>query len=197
VAHDDGKSPEAHLAMKARMPGGSRQTITSLTVMVKAAETWPTPRSSPNENRQTKPSPSQLAGTHGMSLGVAVNLPGQWPTPRAEHDSGGHRGTKDTLHSAVKGWPTPAAHEARLGFQDRTRGKKGSQESLSTVAMRPQGGAGTAPLNPAWVEHLMGFPSGWTELPATHPLLQPKRAGPRDPAKPRTRGKPRAPRSAS
>jgi len=32
VAHDDGKSPEAHMAMKARMPGGPRHSITSLAV---------------------------------------------------------------------------------------------------------------------------------------------------------------------
>ena len=45
VAQDDNKSPEAHMAMKARMPGGSRYTITSLTVMVKAVNRrlWPTP----------------------------------------------------------------------------------------------------------------------------------------------------------
>lgn len=35
VAHDDQKSPEAHAAMKRRMPGGERQTITSLTVLAK------------------------------------------------------------------------------------------------------------------------------------------------------------------
>lgn len=46
---------------------------------------WPTPRASANENRQTKPTPSQLAGTHGMSLCVAANM---WPTPQA----GIHRG---------------------------------------------------------------------------------------------------------
>lgn len=49
VANDDNKSPEAHMAMKARMPGGPRKTITSLNVMVKAIEReqyrelWPTP----------------------------------------------------------------------------------------------------------------------------------------------------------
>jgi hypothetical protein len=45
VAHDDGKTPEAHLAMKARMPGGPRHAITSLTVAIKAMEQgmWPTP----------------------------------------------------------------------------------------------------------------------------------------------------------
>src|SRR6185295_1550230 len=26
----------------------------------------------------------------------------QWPTPRAEYDSGRHRGSLDTLHSAIK-----------------------------------------------------------------------------------------------
>lgn len=31
-----------------------------------------TPRASPNENRQTKPTPSQLAGTHGRSLAAEV-----------------------------------------------------------------------------------------------------------------------------
>lgn len=36
VAHDDGKTPEAHLAMKAGMDGGPRSQITSLTVLAKA-----------------------------------------------------------------------------------------------------------------------------------------------------------------
>ena len=35
VANDDNKSPEAHMAMKQRMKGGPRQTITSLQVMAK------------------------------------------------------------------------------------------------------------------------------------------------------------------
>jgi hypothetical protein len=55
---------------------------------------WPTPRSSPNENRQTKRTPSQEAGEHGLSLAAEV------------------------------------------------------------------GGS----LNPAWVEWLMGWPIGWTDL---------------------------------
>jgi hypothetical protein len=41
---------------------------------------WPTPRASANENRQTKLTPSQIAGTHGLSLCAAVNL---FPTPTA------------------------------------------------------------------------------------------------------------------
>jgi hypothetical protein len=43
---------------------------------------WPTPRSSPNENRNTKSAPSH-GETHGLTLaGVAHDLTG-WPTPDA------------------------------------------------------------------------------------------------------------------
>lgn len=53
VARDDQKSPEAHLATKARM-GGGRTAITSLTVMAKQ---WPTPtardgKGKPGQNAQ-------------------------------------------------------------------------------------------------------------------------------------------------
>ena len=40
VANDDNKTPEAHMAMKRRMKGGPRNTVTSLQVMVKQ---FPTP----------------------------------------------------------------------------------------------------------------------------------------------------------
>lgn len=47
---------------------------------------WPTPRASPNENRQTKPSPSQIAGRRGMNLSTAVQ---RWPTPTASEGAKG------------------------------------------------------------------------------------------------------------
>lgn len=53
---------------------------------------WPTPRSSANENRQTKPKPSQMAGKHGLNLSTAVHM---WPMPRAADAKmvkGGKRG---------------------------------------------------------------------------------------------------------
>jgi hypothetical protein len=64
-------------------------------------------------------------------------------------------------------WPTPSAHEARLGYQDRSDpSKKGTQESLTTVVVNRAGGRKTCPghLNPTWVEWLMGVPTGLTEL---------------------------------
>jgi hypothetical protein len=52
VAHDDHKSPEAHLAMKARMKGGPRKTITSVQVAIKAL--LPTPTASDGERGVAK-----------------------------------------------------------------------------------------------------------------------------------------------
>ena len=70
------------------------------------------------------------------------------------------------LQTAVKHWPTPAAHEARLGYQNRNNGKKGSQKSLTTEVIDDAGGreAVSGQLNPAWVEWLMGWPLGHTDL---------------------------------
>jgi hypothetical protein len=62
-------------------------------------------------------------------------------------------------------WPTPCATESRQGFQNRTRGKRGTQESLTTVACKTLGLTRGA-LNPTWVEWLMGFPLAWTVLDA-------------------------------
>ena len=76
-----------------------------------------------------------------------------------------------TLANAVqieerKTWATPTASEVRQGWQDRSRGKKGQQESLSTQVIKEAGGREATSglhLNPTWVEWLMGWPIGWTD----------------------------------
>ncbi len=72
----------------------------------------PTPRASANENRQTRRTPSQEAGTHGLCL--AAEVASLLPTPRATGGSKGgpnQRGSKGdlTLPSAAHqiGAPTP------------------------------------------------------------------------------------------
>ena len=41
-----------------------------------------------------------------------------------------------TKESGSSSWPSPIASEVRQGFQDRSRGMKGSQESLTTVVVK-------------------------------------------------------------
>jgi len=100
---------------------------------------------------------------------------GLWRTPHADEAVG--RGEyKDVekikerwkkhqvlLCQQVKMWPTPCGSEARQGFQDRSRGMKGTQESLTTVVVKDQGMA-SGSLNPDWVCWLMGYPPGYLNL---------------------------------
>ena len=116
----------------------------------------------------------------------AVPIPQNWATPRTADAAGGPRTLNDkgqrisksdptktygaNLSDQVKKWPTPAAHEARLGYQDRSDPtKKGTQESLTTVVVNKAGGRKKCQghLNPDWVEQLMGFPPGWPALDGT------------------------------
>lgn len=67
---------------------------------------------------------------------------GEWPTPRASMGAGGHtgRGAIDSLHSAVKAWPTPCASDNRdrghieIHASVQRRARIGKQIGLSQVA---------------------------------------------------------------
>ena len=98
-----------------------------------------------------------------------------WATPEAANQVGDQvsNGKKfPRLGSQVKQWPTVAASEARLGYQRRETGKKGTQKSLTTVVIENGRHAlensnkslKNHALNPNWVEQLMGLPVGWTDL---------------------------------
>jgi len=85
-----------------------------------------------------------------------------WPTPQAR-DHKGSSGRSNTgqeldLPTKVKLWPTPTANEDACG---KPSGKM--QKMLGNhpeVRQDPAGGT----LNPTWVEWLMGWPLGWTDL---------------------------------
>jgi hypothetical protein len=71
---------------------------------------WPTPRAGKTtDERQEAWEARRDAGqvsTPPLSLAV------KWATPRAEgFDAGAHRGTPDSLHAQVKGWPTPKTRD--------------------------------------------------------------------------------------
>ena len=145
---------------------------------------WPTPDASirgarKNQNGHQVTLQDAVSGqTPEARAKMGFPEPDQiWPTPRAnkvhpviteENREKLANRNKSNLEEVVAGrmWPTPMAHEARLGYQDRSRGKKGTQESLTTKVINAQGGRDKVygQLNPTWVEWLMGYPTEWTVL---------------------------------
>ena len=88
---------------------------------------------------------------------------GLWPTPTCNMVSGGgnhlspsvtQRGHGLNLIGAVTKWPTPTAHNAK-----ETNAPSEANRNEPTLASRVGGH-----LNPTWVEWLMGWPLGWTDL---------------------------------
>jgi len=138
---------------------------------------WPTPRSSPNENRTTQPTPSQIAGTHGKYLATEV----LWAMPQA---SDGEKGGPNMRHGsgdqplpgqAAALWKTPTAEDCQnRAFARNSRGepKLSAQvnPALESSAPSPEATSGEMPswygtgqLAPTFVEWLMGFPAGWLD----------------------------------
>lgn len=92
---------------------------------------------------------------------------GLWPTPLANsHTGAGHGPNKKgglNLQTAVKNWPTPVAsmHKGSSPASlTRKSGKSRENDRLDHAVMASDGGQ----LNPQWVEWLMGWPIGWTDL---------------------------------
>jgi hypothetical protein len=80
-----------------------------------------------------------------------------WPTPTVcgNYNRKGSSATSgDGLATAVKMWPTPTAHNAK-----ETNAKSEAERNTPTLAAQVGG-----TLNPTWVEWLMGWPPGWTDL---------------------------------
>ncbi|MEP3744183.1 MAG: hypothetical protein ABJM80_19065 [Sulfitobacter pontiacus] len=142
---------------------------------------WPTPKKS----FLNPPTGEALELRRHMKRGVPLSeavARQMWPTPKKMDGRSAGPGTKDeTLlrrHQSGWGlnlpetvqmetrklWPTPQKSDNRdrgnLSSPSVQRRKRiGKQLGLSQV-VSDQSGA----LNPTWVEWLMGFPSGWTDL---------------------------------
>jgi len=108
---------------------------------------WNTPRATDGSNG----GPSQTGG----ALSHDAALTG-WPTPNAAFQDGDpakHLARKiaagvsknpvitdlSMQARALAAWPTPEAEESRRGYQNRSNGKKGSQESMTTVVVNALG----------------------------------------------------------
>ncbi len=155
-----------------------------------AVQMWPTPSATPRG-----PHTGAVAGTvsndgmtrvsaNGTRWGATLETAVQrWPTPRAADYKGVQKPSPSTKRRVEEGranlpealqesrlpWPTPAArdYKGQNSVTTMTRkleeGKRAQQGQLpNVVAMKGDIGQ----LNPTWVEWLMGFPSGWTDLKA-------------------------------
>ena len=80
-------------------------------------------------------------------------------------NSCGHRDIEERQISWVLFWPTPKANKVHPMITDQNRQKLSSRNkaNLEEVIAGKCGNA-TGQLNPAWVEWLMGYPMGWTDL---------------------------------
>lgn len=92
-----------------------------------------------------------------------------WQTPVADdavdrqHGKWNSRG-EPKLSAEVKLWPTPCATMYKGGSNlIRKNGKSRINDRLD-YAVEEGRSAASGQLNPTWVEWLMGFPAGWTEL---------------------------------
>jgi hypothetical protein len=121
-------------------------------------EMWPTPHGFSKDGGLSN-------GPSGNELGRAVNQ-SLWPTPKSSPsgpdfarmgrpESGG-----DDLATAVARFlPTPTATDHKGSGQNDTM-----RDRLDYVAEKPEGKRVSGSLNPQWVEWLMGYPEGWTDL---------------------------------
>jgi hypothetical protein len=152
----------------------------TMAVQEEEQKMWPTPRATERMAYHESPSPSMIKGTHGWSLPAAItdeaseNPNRMWPTPRASSAMAEDiknlqkRGRdKSNLEEKValdleKMLPTPTARDYKGARKPETLKKAGRNENNSLpdkVAARQKG-----TLNPNWVEWLMGYPPGWTDI---------------------------------
>ena len=106
---------------------------------------WPTPTVSGNYNKKG------LSPTSGDGLATAV-MKSMWPTPTVQGLNGGSNSRSAAMKRGM--WPTTTAHNAK-----ETNAPSEAARNTPTLAAQA-GGA----LNPDWVEWLMGWPIGHTDL---------------------------------
>jgi hypothetical protein len=115
---------------------------------------WPTPTTTCD--RANHNSPSVLNRQHGINLAGAVM---KWATPQQRDFRSGQASRWDNpkrsrnLNDQIAKWPTPMAHDQKRASPAEALRKTPSLASRI-------GGS----LNPTWVEWLMGWPLGWTDL---------------------------------
>jgi len=123
-----------------------RTHLTEETEFSSSVEMWATPR------------------TSDVTSGRTLNEKGQRISKSSDLVFGAN------LADQVKMWPTPAARDYKgANSYERTKnkleqGERAQMGQLPNAVMMQEGKQISGSLNPEWVEWLMGYPEGWTDL---------------------------------
>ena len=136
-------------------------------ISVSGSSLWRTPQATDGDHG----GPNARDSGGGLHLSAQVH---RWPTPTAmtggegvapSHKNGKHGwNTAAAVHDSMnekptRMWPTPTRADAS-GHGRVTPDKRTLTHNTGTSLVDATGGQ----LNPTWVEWLMGFPAGWTDL---------------------------------
>ena len=126
---------------------------------------WPTPRSQ-----------EPGATTVGYGRGLAELIEGKqqrWPTPRncsamtanfTQNTAKAKFPNLETVVARIESWPTTSSNNG-TGGATGLAGGSGNRKKLYTLLGKEEGKKmGCQSLNPYWVEWLMGYPIGFTDL---------------------------------
>lgn len=108
-----------------------------------------------------------------------------WRTPAAKNAEQGPKSpeffahclrtgqSQITLTDQVRMWPTPRSADGEKGIRTPAGAARERERRKNGLDLPSEAGGS---LNPTWVEWLMGFPTGWTDLkPSETPLSPGKR----------------------
>ena len=162
------KMQEGHRKGRSR-PSNLREQVDEQTMKL-----WPTPNAW-DGNRGPRSKENLIEKSHQINLISAVKDAEDpepvhmWPTPMARDYKGSRkpetlkksgRTPTNSLPDMVENrmWPTPTANEHHAGYPGMKMQKMlGNHPELGKTK-------GSGSLNPTWVEWLMGYPKGWTDL---------------------------------
>jgi len=167
---NDGESLESWEARRQRnLAKGYNGNGQGTPLAIAAMQLLPTPRASANENRQTKRTPSQEAGDHGLCLAAEVLelLPGGGQatcagadaadTDRFGRDRGAHEPERGPEWGTAACWHRQGAfgrYEAAVRRHERVFGR------LAPAPVEPARN-GNPRLSARFSEWMMGLPDGW------------------------------------